>query len=98
MRNDPTPLATGPAFVPDREDMPTRLRLKLDLRIHRQRLALRENWQIVDTRLWSRTVRPDNRYLQGALRLMRENRDLKEKLAAALAERDRSPLDTDVGP
>lgn len=83
--------------MPDRADMPTDLRLKLDLRIHRQRLALRENWQIVDTRLWARTVRPNNRYLQSALRLMRENRDLKERLTAALASRDAaSTVEADV--
>ena len=84
MRNDPKPLETGPAFAPDRPDMPTAMRLKLDLRIHRQRLALRENWQIVDQRLWARTVRPNNRYLQSALRLIRENRELKAQLAKAL--------------
>ena len=85
MRNDPKPLEIGPAFTPDRPDMPSAMRLKLDLRIHRQRLALRENWQIVDQRLWARTARPMNRYLDAALRLLRENRELKERLAEALA-------------
>jgi hypothetical protein len=85
MRNDPKPLETGPAFTPDRPDMPNALRLKLDLRIHRQRLALHENWMIVDQRLWARTARPMNRYLQGALRLLRENRELKKRLAEAQA-------------
>lgn len=66
--------------------MPSETRLKLDLRIHRQRLALRENWQIVDARLWTRIVRPNNRYLQNALRLVRENRDLKERLEQALSD------------
>jgi hypothetical protein len=84
MRNDPKPLETGPAFTPDRPDMPNATRLKLDLRIHRQRLALRENWMIVDQRLWARVVRPNNRYLQSALRLMRKNRELKAQLAEAL--------------
>lgn len=91
MRNDPQPLEIGPAFTPDRPDMPSAMRLKLDLRIHRQRLALRENWQIVDQRRWARTSRPMNRYLDAALRLMRENSDLRRQLAeaqAALASSD----------
>lgn len=83
MRNDPTTLEIGPAFVPDRPDIPSAMRLKLDLIIHRQRLALRENWMIVDRRLWARVVRPNNRYLDAALRLLRENRELKERLAEA---------------
>ncbi len=87
MRNDPKPLETGPDFTPDRPDMPSAMRLKLDLRIHRQRLALRENWQIVDDRLWARFARPRNRYLETALRLMRENRELKALLAKALASK-----------
>lgn len=85
MRNDPKPLEIGPDFTPDRPDMPNAMRLKLDLRIHRQRLALRENWMIVDSRIWARFARPRNRYLETALRLMRENRELKAQLAEALA-------------
>lgn len=83
MRNDPAPIEIGPDFTSDRPDMPGAMRLKLDLRIHRQRLALRENWMIVDSRLWARTVRPHNRHLDAALRLIRENRDLKTRLAEA---------------
>lgn len=66
---------------PDRPDMPNTTRLLLDRRIHRQRVALRENWQIVDDRLWARTVRTRNRYLDAALRLVRENRELKARIA-----------------
>lgn len=65
----------------DRPDMPTETRLKLDMRIHRQRLALRENWLIVDRRHWARRVLHRNRYLEGALTVLRENRDLKERIA-----------------
>ena len=88
MRNDPKPLEIGPAFAPGRPDMPSATRLKLDLRIHRQRLALRENWQIVDDRLWARIVRPGNRYLQAVMRLMRENRDLRKRLDEAIQALD----------
>lgn len=66
---------------PDRPDMPNRMRLKLDLRIHRQRLALRENWMVVDSRRWAVFVRPRNKLLETALRLLRENRMLKERVA-----------------
>lgn len=80
MRTDPKPLAVGPAFAPDRPDMPTDVRLKLDLRIHRQRLALRENWLIVESRQRMRGVHPDDRLLRSAMRLLRENRSLREQL------------------
>ena len=66
---------------PDRPDMPTGTRLKLDMRIHRQRLALRENWRIVDDRHWARRVLHRNRFLEGAMALLRENRSLKERIA-----------------
>lgn len=65
----------------DRPDMPTAMRLKLDLRIHRQRLALRENWMIVDSRHWMRRVLHSNRYLEGALKVLRENRALRDRIA-----------------
>jgi hypothetical protein len=66
---------------PDRPDMPTETRLKLDMRIHRQRLALRENWMIVDNRHWARRVLHRNRFLEGAMAVLRENRDLKQRIA-----------------
>jgi hypothetical protein len=77
------PVADPAAAVggPDRPDMPTRTRLKLDMRIHRQRLALRENWQIVERRHWYRRVLHRNRFLEGAMAVLRENRSLKERIA-----------------
>lgn len=74
---DPSAAVGGP----NRPDMPSAMRLKLDLRIHRQRLALRENWLIVDRRHWARRVLHRNRYLEGALRMLRENKALEERLA-----------------
>ena len=61
--------------------MPNRMRLKLDMRIHRQRLALRENWMVVDSRRWAVFVRPHNKLLETALRLLRENHALKDRIA-----------------
>jgi len=80
VRNDPRPLEIGPQFAPDRADMPTATRLKLDLRIHRQRLALRENWQIVESRQELRSTTSRSRHLDVALRLMDENRRLREEM------------------
>jgi hypothetical protein len=82
----PEPVAPEPdCFAPvggsDRPDMPTAMRLKLDLRIHRQRLALRENWMIVDSRHWMGRVLHRNRYLEGALKVLRENRALRDRIA-----------------
>lgn len=74
---DPTQAVGGP----ERPDVPSRMRLKLDMRIHRQRLALRENWMIVDARRWAVFVRPRNKLLETALRLLRENHALKDRIA-----------------
>jgi hypothetical protein len=65
----------------DCPDMPSAMRLKLDMRIHRQRLALRENWQIVDRRHWMRRVLHRNRHLEGALKVLRENRRLEARIS-----------------
>jgi len=98
MRNDPKPLDVGPAFAPDRPDMPTDMRLKLDLRIHRQRLALRENWQIVESRQRMRGVHPDDRLLRSAMRLLRENRSLREQLESLRSGENPEPDATDPHP
>jgi len=86
----PAPTVAPEPVVPDpadavggakRPDMPTAMRLKLDMRIHRQRLALRENWQIVERRHWYGRVLHRNRFLEGAMAVLRENRSLKERIA-----------------
>lgn len=85
MRNDPRPLEIGPQFAPDRADMPTATRLKLDLRIHRQRLALRNDWQIVEARQEMRSTYARSRHLDTAIRLMVENRRLRDEMDALKA-------------
>jgi len=81
---DPVPVAPDPASAVggrERPDMPTAMRLKLDMRIHRQRLALRENWRIVERRHWYGRVLHRNRFLEGAMAVLRENRSLKDRIA-----------------
>lgn len=56
--------------------------LKLEHRIHNQRVALRENWQIVEMRAhftrWPTEVR--SRFLAGWSRAERKVRELRERL------------------
>lgn len=54
---------------------------KLEKRIHNQRVALRQNWQIIETRADYKKFWPyKSSYLKNALKLYKENFDLEQKI------------------
>lgn len=59
-------------------------RLKLDRRIHNQRVALRENWMIVESREWyvKRWGPLKNKYLDYIKKQSRDLREMREQLNA----------------
>lgn len=55
---------------------------KLERRIHNQRVALRENWEIVEERAKNRPARLESRWFKYYKRKLKEIKELKEKLEA----------------
>ena len=53
---------------------------KLERRIHNQRIALRENWMIVEERAKYRPARLESMWSKMVRRLIKENKKLREKL------------------
>ena len=54
---------------------------KLERRIHNQRIALRENYLITETRLQHRPTQLRSMWWDKVKRLVAENKRLKEKIA-----------------
>lgn len=53
---------------------------KLELRIHNQRAALRENWMITETQLKHRATPLRSMWWDTVTKLLKENKHLRERL------------------